>query len=59
MKKSFFGVEEAVVPDRFWNKAGKVELHFIITIGDQLAVITPSLQTLTQCEQMFGMIIPN
>jgi hypothetical protein len=41
----------------FGSKVDKVPLHFIVALCDELAVISPCVEALTQSEEMFGTVI--
>jgi len=41
----------------FGSKLDKVPLHFIVTLCNELAVISPCVGALTQSEEMFGTVI--
>jgi hypothetical protein len=53
--RDFSGGAAAVL---FWvgfgSKVDKVPLHFIVAFCDELAVISPCVEALTQSEEMFG-----
>jgi hypothetical protein len=42
----------------FRSELDKVPLYFIVALGDELAVISPSVEALTQGEEMFWTVIP-
>jgi hypothetical protein len=42
----------------FGSKLDKVGLYFIVALCDELAVVPPCVEALTQSEEMFGTVIP-